>query len=210
MSSNNQKIIKRIFDIIIASIGVVIFTIPILFLVIIASFSTQSFGIFVQKRMGQFQKSFYLLKIRSMKINNDENTFTSLNDHRITKFGHFLRRYKLDELPQFFNVLIGNMSVVGPRPDVEAMLKYLTEEQKLIFEVKPGLISSATLKYINEEELLYLNENKIDFYLQEIWPQKVQMNLNYVQNWSLINDLKIIVLFLVLIFKSLFCSFTKV
>ena len=210
MSSNNQKITKRIFDIIIASIGVVIFTIPILFLVIIASFSTQSFGIFVQKRMGQFQKSFYLLKIRSMKINNDENTFTSLNDHRITKFGHFLRRYKLDELPQFFNVLIGNMSVVGPRPDVEAMLKYLTEEQKLIFEVKPGLISSATLKYINEEELLYLNENKIDFYLQEIWPQKVQMNLNYVQNWSLINDLKIIVLFLVLIFKSLFCSFTKV
>lgn len=210
MSSNNQKIIKRIFDIIIASIGVVIFTIPILFLVIIASFSTQSFGIFVQKRMGQFQKPFYLLKIRSMKINNDENTFTSLNDHRITKFGHFLRRYKLDELPQFFNVLIGNMSVVGPRPDVEAMLKYLTEEQKLIFEVKPGLISSATLKYINEEELLYLNENKIDFYLQEIWPQKVQMNLNYVQNWSLINDLKIIVLFLVLIFKSLFCSFTKV
>lgn len=210
MSSNNQKITKRIFDIIIASIGVVIFTIPILFLVIIASFSTQSFGIFVQKRMGQFQKPFYLLKIRSMKINNDENTFTSLNDHRITKFGHFLRRYKLDELPQFFNVLIGNMSVVGPRPDVEAMLKYLTEEQKLIFEVKPGLISSATLKYINEEELLYLNENKIDFYLQEIWPQKVQMNLNYVQNWSLINDLKIIVLFLVLIFKSLFCSFTKV
>ena len=210
MSSNNQKITKRIFDIIIASIGVVIFTIPILFLVIIASFSTQSFGIFVQKRMGQFQKPFYLLKIRSMKINNDENTFTSLNDHRITKFGHFLRRYKLDELPQFFNILIGNMSIVGPRPDVEAMLKYLTEEQKIIFEVKPGLISSATLKYINEEELLYLNENKIDFYLQEIWPQKVQMNLNYVQNWSLINDLKIIVLFLVLIFKSLFCSFTKV
>lgn len=210
MISNKQKITKRIFDIIIAGIGVVIFTIPILFLVIIASFSTQSFGIFVQKRLGQFQKPFYLLKIRSMRIDNDINTFTSMDDHRITKFGHFLRRYKLDELPQFFNVLIGNMSVVGPRPDVDVMLKYLTESQKLIFQMKPGLISSATLAYVNEDDLLSKEVDATEFYLTTIWPQKVQMNLDYVQNWSLTQDLKIIEQFLVLLFKTLFRSFTRV
>jgi lipopolysaccharide/colanic/teichoic acid biosynthesis glycosyltransferase len=194
----------------IAGIGVVIFTIPIFVLVIIASFSTQSFGIFVQKRLGQFQKPFYLLKIRSMRIDNDINTFTSLDDYRITKFGHFLRRYKLDELPQFFNVLIGNMSIVGPRPDVDVMLKYLTEDQKLIFQMKPGLISSATLVYVNEDELMSKEVDATEFYLTTIWPQKVQMNLDYVQNWSLTHDLNIIVQFLVLLFNSLFCSFTRV
>ena len=210
MISNKQKITKRIFDIIIAGIGVVIFTIPILILVIIASFSTQSFGVFVQKRVGQFQKPFYLLKIRSMRINNDINTFTSLDDYRITKFGRFLRRFKLDELPQLYNVLIGNMSVVGPRPDVDVMLKYLTESQKLIFQMKPGLISSATLVYVNEDVLLSKEVDATEFYLTTIWPQKVQMNLDYVHNWSLTHDLKIIVQFLVLLFKSLFLSFTRV
>ncbi|MCM2301295.1 MAG: sugar transferase [Flavobacteriaceae bacterium] len=204
MISNKQKITKRIFDIIIASIGIVICMIPIFVLVIIASFSTQSFGIYVQKRIGQFQKPFYLLKIRSMRINHDINTFTSLDDHRITKFGHFLRRYKLDELPQFFNVLIGNMSVVGPRPDVEAMLNYLTEAQKLIFQMKPGLVSSATLAYLNEDDLLSKEVDAKEYYLTTIWPQKVQLNLDYAQNWSLNLDFIIIIKCIRQITKSLF------
>ncbi|MDP3353281.1 MAG: sugar transferase, partial [Flavobacteriaceae bacterium] len=186
------KIVKRIFDIIIVLIGVVFFTIPIFVLVIMASISTQSFGIFVQKRVGQFQKPFYLLKIRSMRNHQDENTFTALDDDRITKFGQWIRKYKLDELPQFFNVLLGSMSIVGPRPDVEEMLKFLYEEQKIILQMKPGLISKATLQFINEEELIATENNPTEYYLTEIWPQKVQLNLEYVQNWSFINDLKII------------------
>lgn len=204
MISNKGKIAKRIFDIFIAIIGIVIFTIPIFILVIIAGFSTNSCGMFIQKRVGQFQKPFYLFKIRSMRINQDENTFTALDDKRITKFGRFLRQYKLDELPQFYNVLIGNMSIVGPRPDVEDMLKYLYEEQKLILQMKPGLISMATLKYIDEEELLSAENNPTEYYLTEIWPQKVQLNLDYVQNWSFVNDLKIIVKFIQLPIKSVF------
>ncbi|MDO9260881.1 MAG: sugar transferase [Flavobacteriaceae bacterium] len=204
MSLNNSKIAKRIFDIIIASIGIVSVTIPIVVLVMLASFSTQSFGIFIQKRIGQFQKPFYVLKIRSMRINQDDNTFTTVDDDRITKFGQLIRKYKLDELPQFFNVLIGDMSIVGPRPDVEDMLLLLSDEQKIIFQVKPGLICNSTLAYINEEELLATKANLSEYYLSEIWPQKVQLNLDYVQNWTFKHDLEIIFKFLSVLFKSLF------
>lgn len=203
MITNKQKIAKRIFDISIAAIGIVIFTIPIIVLLILASFSTQSFGIFIQKRIGQFQKPFYVLKIRSMRINQDENTFTTVDDDRITKFGQFLRSYKLDELPQFFNVLIGDMSIVGPRPDVEKMTLLMTEEQKIIFQVKPGLICNSTLQFIDEEKLLAIKTNPSQFYLTQIWPKKVKLNIDYVQHWSFINDLKIIGQFIQLFFNKL-------
>ena len=195
-SLNNEKVSKRIFDIIIVSIGIVIVTIPIFILVMLASFSTRSFGIFIQKRIGQFQKPFYIFKIRSMKINQDDNTFTASDDERITKFGQSLRRFKLDELPQLFNVLLGSMSIVGPRPDVSAMSLLLTDEQKIIFQMKPGLISNATIKFIDEEKLLATKSNPAQFYLTKIWPKKVNLNVEYVQNWSFKNDLKIIFQFL--------------
>ncbi len=203
MNLNNQKISKRIFDIIIALIGIVIFMIPIVVFVIIASISTKSFGIFVQKRIGQFQKPFYIYKIRSMKSNQDNNTFTAADDVRITKFGQFLRNYKLDELPQLFNVLLGSMSIVGPRPDVKAMLLKHTEAQKIIFEMKPGLICNSTLEFIDEEKLLSANANPVQFYITEIWPQKVMLNMQYVQNWRFTSDLKIIVQFMQLFFNKL-------
>ena len=203
MITNKQKIAKRIFDISIATIGIVIFTIPIIVLLILASFSTQSFGIFIQKRIGQFQKPFYVLKIRSMRINQDENTFTTVDDDRITKFGQLIRKYKLDELPQFFNVLIGDMSIVGPRPDVEKMTLLMTEEQKIIFQVKPGLICNSTLQFIDEEKLLTIKTNPSQFYLTQIWPKKVKLNIDYVQHWSFINDLKIIGQFIQLFFNKL-------
>lgn len=204
MTLNKGKITKRIFDIIIAFIGIVIFTIPIFVLVIIAGFSTNTFGLFIHKRVGQFQKSFYLLKIRSMKINHDNNTFTALNDKRITKFGQFLRLYKLDELPQLYNVLLGSMSIVGPRPDVEKMLLLLTEEQKMIFKMKPGLICNSTLQFIDEEKILANKTNQSQFYITEIWPKKVELNMEYVQNWSFKNDMKIIGKFFQILLKPLF------
>lgn len=204
MSVNKSKVLKRIIDIIIASIGIVIFTIPIFVLVIFASFSTKSFGIFIQKRVGQFEKPFYIFKIRSMIVNYEKNTFTTFDDKRITKFGRFLRRYKLDELPQLFNVMIGNMSIIGPRPDVIAMKSFLTEEEKSMYKFKPGLISLATLKYLNEEMVLSTKINPSEFYLKEIWPVKVQLNMEYVKNWNNITDLNIKVQFVKLLIKSLF------
>ncbi|MDP2088135.1 MAG: sugar transferase [Flavobacteriaceae bacterium] len=202
MTLNKGKTAKRLFDIFIAFIGIVIFTIPIFVLLIFAGFSTKSLGIYIQKRVGQFQKPFYIIKIRSMEINEDNNTFTSLDDERITHFGKFIRKYKLDELPQLFNVLLGSMSIVGSRPDVSAMLLLLSEKQKIIFQMKPGLISNATIKFIDEEGLLSTKTNPAQFYLAEIWPEKVKLNVEYVQNWSFVNDLKIILQFFQLLFSK--------
>lgn len=192
MNFNKAILFKRIFDLIISSIGIVIVAIPIVFLMILAGLSTKSFGIFKQKRIGQFQKPFFIYKIRTMKINQDNNTFTTANDQRITPFGRFLRRYKLDELPQLWNVLLGSMSIVGPRPDVEQMAFMLTDEQKIIFKMKPGLISKATIQFLYEEQLLASKKNPNEFYLSTIWPQKVILNQEYVEKWSFINDLNII------------------
>lgn len=209
MLSAKDKFYKRFFDIVIAVIGILIFIIPIIFLVVIASFSTQSFGLFVQKRIGQFQQPFYIFKIRSMVVNKDKNSFTASNDERITLFGQFIRKYKLDELPQFLNVLIGNMSIVGPRPNVEEMLLQYTEEEKIIFQMKPGLICDATLKYINEETLLATKDDIHHFYLTKIWPQKVQLNMDYIQNWTLKHDFEIIFKFLLIIFRLPFRSIKR-
>lgn len=202
MELNKSKQLKRFIDILIAVIGILVFIIPIIILFVLASFSTKSFGLFVQKRIGQHQQPFSIFKIRSMVVNNDKNSFTAYNDERISRFGQLIRKYKLDELPQFFNVLIGNMSIVGPRPNVEDMLLQYTEEEKIIFQMKPGLICDATLKFIDEEIILATKEDLHQYYLTKIWPQKVQLNMDYVQNWTLNHDFKIIYKFLLIIFRT--------
>lgn len=170
-------------------------------LILIASISTRSFGIFTQKRIGQFGKPFLIFKIRSMKINQTENTFTSLSDERITSFGSFIRKYKLDELPQLFNVLVGTMSLVGPRPDVPEIINQLNTADKAFLLLKPGLLSLATLTYLNEEELLSKASDPITFYLNDIWPKKVKMNLEYLNTWNNYNDVKIMLAFIKKVFR---------
>ncbi len=196
MGLNKSKTLKRFIDILLSSIGIVIALVPMLFFIIIASFSTNSFGIFKQTRVGQQGVPFLIFKIRSMKKHQSENTFTSISNDKITSFGTFIRKYKLDELPQLFNILMGTMSIVGPRPDVPEVINQLKQSDKVFLKSKPGLISLATIKYIDEEQLLATKSNSTDYYLKEIWPKKVRMNLEYTANWSNLNDLKIMVGFL--------------
>ena len=184
MLSQKQQIVKRFVDIVLSLIGIVIFAIPIFVLVIISSFENKEFGIFRQIRVGRNAKLFTIYKIKSMKVNSENG---------ISKFGIFIRKKKLDELPQLFNVLFGQMSIVGPRPDIIGYADKLKGEDKIILEVKPGLTSLATIKFSNEEELLKKQEKPTAYNDTVLWPQKVVLNKNYVKNYSLKNDIIIIV-----------------
>jgi len=193
MLSQNQQISKRIFDIVLSILGIFFLTIPILILTIFASISTKKNGIFKQERIGQHAKPFQILKIRSMIENNSSSHITIKNDQRITSFGKFIRKYNLDELPQIFNVLKGEMSFVGPRPDVKGYADLLQGNDKIILSLKPGITGPATLAFQNEEELLAKQDNPKQYNDEVLWPKKVTINKEYITNWSLINDLKYII-----------------
>ena len=164
-----------------------------LILILLSTISTGKFGLYSQLRIGFKGDPFVMYKIRSMKSSEDISFITLRNDHRITGFGKFLRDYKLDEIPQLFNVLIGDMSLVGPRPDVSGYADKLTGANRIILEVKPGITGPATLKYKNEEALLAAQENPKEFNDQVIWKDKIKINKNYIENWSFIGDLQIII-----------------
>ena len=149
---------------------------------IITTIETKSFGLFLQKRIGQFGKPFMIFKLKTMHSNTEKVTF----------FGSFFRKYKIDELPQFFNVLIGNMSIVGPRPDVTGYYDALQGEDRKVLNLKPGITSLASIKYKNEEQLLLQQQNPIDYNDNIIFPDKVKMNLSYYYNQSILLDIKII------------------
>lgn len=183
MLSFKQRVVKRVLDIFMSIIGIILFIIPIFILVILSTIINKEFGIFTQKRVGKEAKLFSIFKIKSMKIGGENS---------ISPFGKFIRKTKLDELPQLFNVIFGHMSVVGPRPDLEGYADLLKNEDKIILTVKPGLTSLATLKFSNEEKLLKKQENSIKYNDEVLWPQKVELNKEYVKNYSLINDFKII------------------
>ncbi len=197
MLSKKQYIVKRLFDFTFSFIGIIICFVPILILILIATISTQQLGLFSQQRVGQYAKIFTIYKIRTMKLHSDENFITIANDSRITFFGKFLRTYKLDEIPQLFNVLIGNMSLVGPRPDIVGYADKLANDDRIILSVKPGITGPATLKYRNEEELLALQLNPKEYNDTIIWKEKIKINKRYVENWSFLGDLKSI-------FKTIF------
>lgn len=134
-----------------------------------------------------------MYKIRTMRGGSDDDDFITIkNDKRITSFGKFLRLFKLDELPQLFNVLIGNMSFVGPRPDVTGYADKLKGEDRIILTVKPGITGPATIKYKHEEVLLEDQKNPKKYNDEIIWPEKVNINKQYIINWSFILDIKYI------------------
>jgi lipopolysaccharide/colanic/teichoic acid biosynthesis glycosyltransferase len=192
MLNKKQQLTKRIFDFIFSLIGMVLLTIPIIILGIIASISSKKNGIFKQERIGQYGKIFNILKIRSMIANNTANHITVKNDKRITSFGKFIRKYHLDELPQIYNVFIGEMSFVGPRPDVKGYADKLKGDDRIILSVKPGITGPATLAFRNEEELLAKQENVKKFNDEVLWIEKVKINKQYIKNWSLLSDIKYI------------------
>ena len=174
---------KRLFDFIFAFLGILVLIWPLFFIIIFASIDTKSFGLFFQKRVGQFGKTFSIVKIKTMSVDNNN----------ISLFGAFLRNSKLDELPQLVNILLGQMSFVGPRPDVPGYYDKLEGEKRKVLELKPGLTSEASIKYANEEELLK-NHSAPDQHNDEvIFPDKVKMNLLYYYNQNFLLDLKIII-----------------
>ncbi len=174
---------KRLFDLFFALLGIIISVLLLLILYILASIDTKQNGIFSQKRIGQFGTPFTIYKIR---------TFGLSEEKPISKLGAFLRNSKLDELPQLWNIFVGNMSFVGPRPDIAGYYDVLEGENRKILELKPGLTSLASIKYSKEELLLEQQENPLNYNDTVIFPDKVKMNLEYYYSNSVFIDVKII------------------
>ncbi len=177
---------KRVFDIVFALFIILLCSWFLFVLWLMAIVDTCTNGVFIQERIGQSGKKFKIYKLRTIRDFPSE-------ERRISKIGQFLRKYKLDELPQFFNVLKGEMSVVGPRPDLPGYYDLLEGKYRKILELKPGLTSLAGLKYCNEEELLKQQKDPLWFNNQVIFPDKVQLNLDYYYDRSFWGDIKIIV-----------------
>ena len=188
--TKKDKFLKRTFDITFSFIGLSLTWWLILLAWILATIDTKENGFFIQERVGKDGKLFKLIKIRTMKnIPNVDTTVTTENDPRITKLGKFFRKTKIDELPQLINVLKGDMSFVGPRPDVPGYADKLQGEDKIILSIRPGITGPATLKYRNEEEILASVEDPEKYNDEVIWPDKVKINKEYVKNWSLKKDI---------------------
>jgi lipopolysaccharide/colanic/teichoic acid biosynthesis glycosyltransferase len=190
--NKNQQLIKRLFDLFFSFIGILVFIIPILVLVVLATISTKKFGLYTQLRVGKNAILFTMYKIRTMYGDDNDVFITLKKNSRITGFGNFLRKYKLDELPQLFNVLIGDMSLVGPRPDVKGYADELTGDNRIILTVRPGITGPATLRFKDEEEILARQSDPLKYNDEIIWKEKIKINKNYIENWTLIGDLKFI------------------
>ena len=184
---------KRIFDLFFSSLFLIILFPIILLISLLVKLSSKGPVFFIQKRIGRYGQHFNMIKFRSMldKL-EDKNSVTCIGDYRITKFGKFLRKYKLDELPELVNVIIGDMSLVGPRPDVPGYADRLNNEDRLILNLRPGITGPATLKYSNEEKILSLQKNPTKYNDEVIYPEKVKINLDYYYNNSIWLDIKII------------------
>jgi lipopolysaccharide/colanic/teichoic acid biosynthesis glycosyltransferase len=178
---------KQFFDIVFSLFTTLMFSWLLLILWLMAIVDTGTNGIFIQERVGQFGKKFKIYKFRTI-----QNSASSEERH-IFKTGQFLRKYKLDELPQFFNILKGEMSIVGPRPDLPGYYDLLEGGNRKILELKPGLTSRAALKYFNEEELLKQQKDPLWFNDHVIFPDKVELNLHYYYHRSFWGDIKIMI-----------------
>ena len=189
-----DAILKRTFDILF-SVLVLILLFP-LFIVITLSvkFSSQGPILFKQQRVGLNGKPFFILKFRTMFTGSDKTGLLTVGerDNRVTRVGFALRKYKLDELPQFINVLLGEMSIVGPRPEVQKYVDLYSDEQRNVLTLKPGITDYASIKYSDESRLLALAANPEKEYITNIMPAKLKLNLEYVKNKKVTTDVKII------------------
>ncbi|CAH6793862.1 Bac_transf domain-containing protein [Vibrio chagasii] len=189
-----QCFIKRSFDVVLSTLGL-FFLFPLFFLVAFANcVNLRGSCFFYQVRVGKKAKKFKVIKFKTMRDSDVyTTTITSSLDPRITKFGSILRKLKIDELPQLINVFLGHMSFVGPRPDVPGYADTLKGKDRIILSVRPGITGPASIKYKNEEELLAKQDNPQEYNDTVIWPDKVKINIDYIKNYSFINDIKYIV-----------------
>lgn len=190
MLSLKQQILKRSFDFSIAFFALIPLLFPLILLLLYSRLDTGLSGIFTQKRIGKNGNIFKMYKIRSLKGERG-HTIKEIYTHQ-TRFGSWLRRSKLDEIPQLYNVLKGEMSIVGPRPDVPGYADLLKGEDRIVLKLRPGITGPATLKYKNEDLLLQRMEEAQRYNDEVIWPDKVKINKEYIESWSFFKDLKYI------------------
>ena len=186
--------LKQIFDKIAALAGILLLW-PLLLVVVVLIKLKMPGGpvLFRQKRIGQYGKSFTMYKFRTMKVVHSGSSVSVKGETRITPLGAKLRKYKLDELPELWNVFIGDMSFVGPRPDVPGYADKLKGDDRKILLLKPGITGPASLKYRNEEELLAEKDDPVTYNDEVIFPDKVRINLNYLKHWNFFLDIRIII-----------------
>lgn len=188
--SSLQAAAKRSLDLFLAVVLLVIVGWAIPFLAMAARYSTGQSGIFSQERIGLYGLTFTLYKLRTMRdIGGVSTTVTAKNDMRITRLGSIFRKWKLDELPQLFNVLNGSMSFVGPRPDVASAYKGLKSSDLIVLKVRPGITGPASLRFRNEEELFADVEDPEAFSSQVVFPEKLRINREYVESYSFMKDI---------------------
>jgi len=185
---------KRLLDIL-SSLLVLILLCPVWLVIALLIVCDSRGGVFYRQiRVGKDNKDFYLYKFRTMRPDADKKSLLTVGerDSRVTRVGYFLRKYKLDEFPQLINVLKGDMSIVGPRPEVRKYVDMYTPEQMRVLSVRPGLTDLASIQYVHENELLAASDNPEQTYIDEVMPAKLQLNLQYIDNQSFWGDIKLI------------------
>lgn len=185
---------KRLFDILASAFGLILLS-PI-FIIVAVWIKLDSPGpvFYKQERVGLHNKDFKIFKFRSMRTGSDQGSLITIGgrDSRITRSGLFIRKFKLDELPQLINVFVGDMSLVGPRPEVRHYVNYWTPEQMHVLDMRPGITDPASIKFCNENELLEKAEDPEKYYIEVIMQQKIALYLDYVDNHSFFGDIKLI------------------
>jgi len=186
----------RFFDILFSSLGLIILSPLFLILAIWIKLDSKGPIFYKQLRVGKNDENFYLFKFRTMFMNADKNGLITVGDRdpRVTRAGYFFRKYKLDELPQLVNVLLGNMSLVGPRPEVRKYVEMYTPEQRKVLTVKPGLTDYASIRYIDENKVLAKSDDPERTYIDAIIPEKIRYNMKYIEHQSVKEYFKIIFL----------------
>ena len=186
----------RLFDILFSTTGLILLSPFFLILYILIRVESKGGAFYVQQRIGKNGKPFGLYKFRTMRTDADSDGLLTIgqHDHRITRTGYILRKTKIDELPQLLNVIKGDMSLVGPRPEVKMYVDLYTEEQRKVLEVRPGITDYASIKYENESGLLSNTDDPNRVYIEEIMPDKIKLNMKYLENYTVYEYFKIIFL----------------
>ena len=184
----------RFFDILFSLLGLVILFPLLLIIYLLVVLESRGGGFYIQNRVGRDGKDFKLYKFRSMHVGADKKGMITVGsrDPRMTKMGVFIRRFKLDELPQLFNVLKGDMSLVGPRPEIRYYVDMYTPEQRKVLTVKPGITDYASIEYVDENTILGGAADPQKAYVEEIMPDKIRLNMKYIENQSLKEYFKVI------------------
>ena len=185
---------KRLFDIVSSGIGLLCLAPVFVVMAIWIKLDSRGPVFYRQTRVGRYGRDFRIFKFRSMRVGSDKGRQITVGerDPRITRSGYFIRRYKIDELPQLINVFLGDMSIVGPRPEVRKYVDLYSEEQRKVFQVRPGITDLASIKYRNENELLSQVDDPDTYYIDVIMPDKLAINLEYIRHQSFMGDIKII------------------